>query len=202
MIPTTLLVALSGAAILTAPKTPDEVRKVGPFEGLAVEGSLTVEVARGAKSEVVLVGPAALREKVRTTVREGTLHVAGGGSVAVRVTTPTLSDVVVAGSGNVAARGPWKADSFSVAIAGAGGLSIDLEAESLDIAIAGSGTVHHKGSVGRAEVAIEGSGSIELGVRKQLKAAIVGSGSVRYRGSSDVKVEVATMGSGHVSRLD
>lgn len=202
------IVALSAAITstpedrVTAGDVADEVREVGAFDGLAVEGSLTVEVIRGAPAGVVVTGSTSERADIDTWVEGKTLHVAGGGAVKVRVTVPALREVSVAGSGRVVGSGSWKGESFSAAISGSGQLSLAIEVDQLEVAIAGSGHIELAGVARHAKVAIQGSGSIELGVKERLEAAIAGSGSVRYRGPDAVKVEAATVGSGRVRRVD
>jgi len=209
MFPIVTVLAL-GAAVISIPDAQvmaadvaDEVRQVGAFDGLAVEGSLTIEVEQGGPARVVVTGPASVRAEIDTFVKDNTLHVAGGGdAVKVRVTMPALREVSVAGSGRVVGSGTWKNASFSAAIAGSGRLTLTIQADLLEIAIAGSGHVELGGEARHAKVAIQGSGHVELGVKERLEAAIAGSGSVRYRGTEAVKVDAATAGSGRVQRVE
>lgn len=196
-------VAAFPAAQVTAADVADEVRQVGPFDGLAVEGSLTVELAQGGPARVVVTGTASERADIDTYVKDDTLHVAGGGdAVKVRVTLPALRELSVAGSGRIVGSGTWKSASLSAAIAGSGRLNLTIQTDELEVAIAGSGRVELGGEARRARVAIQGSGEVELGVKERLDAAIAGSGSVRYRGPEAVQVEVATTGSGRVRRVE
>lgn len=208
MIPIVTVLALGAAVIaipvaqVTAADVSDEVRQVGTFDGLAVEGSLSVEIEQGSPARVVVSGPASVLADIDTFVKDNTLHVAGGGdAVKVRVTMPALREVSVAGSGRVVGSGTWKSASFSTAIAGSGRLSLTIQADNLEVAIAGSGHVELGGEARHAKVAIQGSGHVELGVKERLEAAIAGSGSVLYRGSEAVKVDAATAGSGRVQRV-
>lgn len=208
---TGIVIALSGATIPfdtaspspQAGETATEVRKVGPFEGLAIDGSLAVEVRPGQPAGVTLAGPPGALAEIDTYVEHDTLHVAGGGDgVKVSITVPVLRHVAVAGSGSVVGLGRWKSDTFSVALSGSGRLEIAVDSDQLEIAVSGSGDVRLAGDARVAKVAVQGSGDVALGVKERLQVAIAGSGDVTYRGPAGLEPEVATAGSGRVRRAD
>ena len=135
------------------------------------------------------------------------------GTATVRVTMPSLTAMVLAGSGTIEAdemSGPAEAtiagsgsakvgtiaaEKLEVTIAGSGDFEASGNAQSLEMTIAGTG----KGAMGNlqvdtAEVTVAGSGDAEFSSDGTVEANIVGSGTVTVNGSATC--EVSSMGSG------
>ena len=135
----------------------------------------------------------------------------------VYITTPTIYNVRVSGSGNVSSEKKfWSKEPISFDIAGSGDITIDVNAPKVDADIAGSGNLTISGETRDVDVSIAGSGNFrgtELKAENaslnivgsgdayvfadvKLNAKIVGSGNVKYKGNAVVSKKV--MGSGKV----
>lgn len=137
--------------------------------------------------------------------------------ITVYISTPTISEVKVAGSGNVTSVGKFSSnEKMSFALAGSGNLTMTTSSPDLGAAIAGSGTLHLSGETRNLKAKIAGSGNFEgadlkaenvdvhiagsgdavVYAETTLSASIAGSGSVKYKGNAKVEKHVA--GSGEV----
>ncbi|MCB0581368.1 MAG: DUF2807 domain-containing protein [Phaeodactylibacter sp.] len=132
------------------------------------------------------------------------------------ITMPTLEEVNLAGSGDVAGETPFSGlGNFEANIAGAGNVSLSLEARAVSLSIAGSGDIELDGTAESVEVNIMGSGSVRaeslstptadiniagsgdcaIDATKKLDVSIAGSGDVYYLGSPEISKSIAGSGS-------
>lgn len=140
------------------------------------------------------------------------------GAIDYALTLPRLTDLTVAGSGDV--RGQLaQGETLSVTIKGSGDVRLDeVDAVEFRVSISGSGDVQLDGSASRQDVEVKGSGdydglgldtqeavvdvagsgNVEVRVSDRLDATIAGSGSVRYEG--DPRVNSTTRGSGSIEQ--
>jgi hypothetical protein len=119
--------------------------------------------------------------------------------VRLTVTTPTLSSLAGAGSGDFQV-GPFQTPSLRVSLSGSGDVQFEhLQAGELSISLAGSSDVKGSGQADKLSISVSGSGDVQLA---GLRADDV---NVRIAGSGDVKVhavrtlDVGIAGSGDVS---
>ena len=189
---------------------PTELVLAGPDRVVVTEGDdLDIEVSGDADAVAAL--RFSLSDETLAISRESDWK--GSGIATVRVTTPSLTTLVLAGSGDIDAE--RMSGAANVTVAGSGTVKIArLEAESLDLTIAGSGDITASGSAGsldltvagsgkaamanleadRAEVSIAGSGDAEFASDGPVEASIMGSGTVTVNGNADCTV--SSMGSG------
>lgn len=201
-----------------------ELDRSGPAPTeLVLAGPDEVSVMEGRALDIAVSGDTRAVEALRFSLEDGKLAIARAkdaerniGTARVRVTTPGLTAIVLAGSGTVDAErltgdagatiaGSGKvrvrevaASKFDLTIAGSGEFEGGGAAETLDLTVAGSGS----GRMGalqaaRADVSVMGSGSAEFSSDGRVDANIMGSGSVTVNGRADCTV--SAMGSG---RLD
>ena len=124
----------------------------------------------------------------------------GTGIATIRVTTPDISTLVLAGSGDVEVASMQSAADSAVTIAGSGKARIaDLDAKSLDLTIAGSGNFEASGKVDQLDLTIAGSGKADMAGLQAGGADITVAGSGDAEFASDGKVEASIMGSGTVT---
>ncbi|WP_261388879.1 head GIN domain-containing protein [Qipengyuania aquimaris] len=122
----------------------------------------------------------------------------GLGSATVRVTVPSLTAMVLAGSGTMEA--DEMTGSADVTIAGSGTAKVArMEAEKLDMTIAGSGDFEASGTADRLDMTVAGSGSGKMEGLKVERADITIAGSGNAAFASDGRVEASIVGSGDVS---
>ena len=181
---------LSGAA-------PDELVLAGPDE---------VQLTQGDKLAITVDGDPDAADKLRFTLKDGTLSVMregkwfGGGDsklAVVHVTMLAPKSITMAGSGKITA--PVLAREAKVTVAGSGNIeSPGIVGDKLDLTIAGSGSFKGAGAVKQLDLTIAGSGSAELdGVKTdKAKVTIAGSGDAAF--ASDGDVDATILGSGSV----
>ena len=178
-------------------QAPDELVLAGPDE---------VRVTTGDKLAITVEGDAEARDLVRFSLKDGSLAIhrkdnpfASTDKIAiVKVTMPAPREIVMAGSGKIAAA--QLASKAEVTVAGSGTIeSAAVAGESLDLTIAGSGNFRAAGNVKKLDMTIAGSGSAQMDALKVDKAhvSIAGSGSTTF--ASDGEVEANIMGSGNVT---
>ena len=191
-----------------------------PPRELVLAGPDTIIVARGAVFDIDVSGDDRAVEALRFHIEDDALQVSRKkdsgrdiGTATVRVTMPSLTAMVMAGSGKIevdemderaevtiAGSGSAKVakmdvDSVDLTIAGSGDFEAAGAAERLDLTIAGSGSAKMADlRVGRADVTIAGSGDADFSSDGTVEASIVGSGDVHVRGSATCTV--SAMGSG------
>lgn len=211
----------------SASRVSTETRTPGEFSAIAVEGSIGVVVNQGATRSLQIQADADTLPLIETVVESGrhgaTLQIrfkrgtsrTQRGSVDVKVTTPELLALAVAGSGNVriesfttpslklslagssnATLAGLSTADLGVSLAGSSDLRGDGRANRLTISVAGSGDVR-LADLQSDEVAIKvaGSGDVAVNAQRTLKVSIAGSGDVRYVGDPAVQSSVAGSGS-------
>ena len=129
-----------------------------------------------------------------------------------------ISEVTLAGSGDVWNKDVIKATNFKTAVAGSGDLTLKVEASSIDASLAGSGDLTLKGNsrdieasvagsgeiharelkADNAQVSVAGSGDVSISCSKSLRARVSGSGDIDYYGNPD-KQDTKVSGSGKIS---
>lgn len=178
-----------------------------PPEELVLLGPDEVRITQGDKLAITVEGDAAATDKLRFTLKDGTLGILregkmfnrdGGQAAIVNVTMPAPREVTMAGSGKISAAALAKA--ATVTIAGSGTIETTaLASDSLELTIAGSGDYRAAGNVQRLDMTIAGSGSAQMDALKadRAKLSIAGSGSAAF--ASDGEVNASIMGSGSVT---
>ncbi|MBX7528256.1 head GIN domain-containing protein [Qipengyuania vesicularis] len=120
------------------------------------------------------------------------------GIATVRVTIPSLTAMVMAGSGTI------EADQMNgkaeITIAGSGTVKVEeMATDSLEVTIAGSGDFEAAGTATDMELTVAGAGSAKMADLKvdTAEVTVVGSGDAEF--ASDGNVEANFVGSGDVT---
>jgi hypothetical protein len=186
-----------------------------------------LEIIQGVKQSVAIEGNMSELEQVITKVDNGRLRIYTQnyidqiGSLKVYITVTDLSDITVAGSGDVVVNSLLKTQNLNLEISGSGKIRItDLSAAKVELQIAGSGNINVKGNstdrmdvnvtgsgdvkaselqTKTADVNITGSGSVEIYATEYLEDNIIGSGNLYYKGNPKVNSRIT--GSGHAREL-
>lgn len=119
----------------------------------------------------------------------------GSGNATIRMTIPAVSQLAIAGSGNIEAT--TMASDADIEIAGSGRISVaSLSADELDVEIAGSGTVTAAGSARKLAVEMAGSGDVLMAelMADDVTIEIAGSGDVALSSNGSVDAEIAGSG--------
>ncbi len=201
-----------------------ELRTPGEFTQITNKVSADVEWRTGEAWQVEISAQANLIPLIKTEIKNGALIIytddsySSKESIVVKIISPELKEVHLAGSGNFKTFSPVKTENFSIHVAGSGTVEIaDMDVQNLNCHVAGSGDVNLTGgtaqlteahvagsgnvqakafSTGELKAHVAGSGDIACGVREKLDASVGGSGTIRYYGNPEVKSHVG--GSGEV----
>jgi len=217
--------AASAASVTGSGQSATEARQVGEFQAIALRGAIDAVVRQG-PTAVSVTADDNLLPHLETVVEGGTLQVRwkSGSSVRTRakvqvaISTPRLSALASAGSGDVRLSG-LDTPSLKLSLSGSGDAVLDsITTEELALSISGSADVKGSGKAGKLSISISGSGDVRLGelkaddvrisiagsgdaevnAAKALEVSIAGSGDVVYSGDAALKSRVA--GSGTVTR--
>lgn len=204
------------------------IRTTSDYDVVKFAGSFDYVLVAGTEGKIKLEGEENLLQHIITEVKKGTLiiktdneiHLNSSGNNSIKITVPfeSLTEVSLAGSGNLRNKNIISAKDFKVSAAGSGEVNLDLSATTINASVAGSGALALKGITNRlkvavagsgefkgfeldatdADVSVAGSGTAEIICNGHLKARITGSGDIKYRGvpgTTDTKV----VGSGSIS---
>lgn len=173
--------------------------------GVVLASPDTLIVSEGPALDIAVTGDPEAVEAMRFTIDDGTLGVMRekdlrnvGGRATVRVTMPSLSSIVLAGSGTVEAAS--LSGDADVTIAGSGTVrTAQVQATNFSMTVAGSGAYEASGSADALDLSIVGSGRSDMAELKVGSAdvTIAGSGAAQF--ASDGKVEASIVGSGEVT---
>jgi hypothetical protein len=212
-VPMTALALLSACQSGQAREAGAETTRTFPagnFTKLAIAGPYDVTVSTGSQPGVQATGGQNRLDEMVVEVQGDTLQIhprerSGGNwswkddrGVKVSVTVPALSDLAMAGSGDVSVN-RIAGESFGAALAGSGELRLeDIQARQFALRVAGSGDVSARGTVGAIKLSVAGSGTVDAAnlVSDTANVAVMGSGDVRLQAKQSANVSVA--GSGDV----
>ncbi len=204
------LVAVAGlsACSMAEPASAADRRfSVGSFDRIRSTGSMDVKVTTGPAVSVVARGTQADLDRLEISVRDGALLIGskpGSWSwsregVAVHVSVPALSGVVLTGSGGVDVN-RMAAPAVELSVTGSGDLKVAaIDAPKLRASVTGSGDLAMAGRCGAGALSVTGSGDIDADALacQTLDISVAGSGNVSANASRTANV--AVMGSGDVS---
>lgn len=191
--------------------------KVQSFEKVEIAGAFDVTYRQGDSCTVRIEAPEESLKELDIYTDGETLHIGPkrknlffslkslnrNYKIYVYATSPDLTSVEIAGSGEFDVNDHLDTDNLELSIAGSGDIKIaDLICDELDATIAGSGDLVIKKMVtGSADFSIAGSGDVEAkdidcGV---LAASIAGSGDMKFGGRTK-KYDESIAGSGKVEK--
>lgn len=222
---------LSGCSVVTGSgDVITDERNIDNFDAvqLNVSGDLTVE--QGDRTFLTIRGEDNIVERIETFVRNDTLVIRtkdrglmtilrNTEPIEIRLSTPTLEEISVSGSGNVfaaeltsetldmsisgsgdVALEMLASEQMEASISGSGNLNVaELSAETIDVSVSGSGDVYLAGRANKADLQVSGSGSIDTGDLAADVADVSVSGSGRVATWAKESIDVSVSGSGHVT---
>jgi hypothetical protein len=180
-------------------------RDVSAFDSVELAGGNNVVIHVGGDQSVVVKADDNLLSHVTTKVQSSTLVVGNTpGSLTTKspmsvvVTVPTLSELTLAGGGNMVVDG-IKAESLTVTLSGSGNVTGSGDAESLGVTLSGSGNAWFTQLVAdKAHAVLSGSGNIFVTASESLDASVPGSGTINYAGNP-LHVTKSVTGSGAIT---
>lgn len=194
-----------------------QVLDVPAFTDLAVDGAMDVQITKGEVQQVSVEAPANLIPLINTTVSGGEWDLStsscwsSGSGIVVHITTPLLSGIALAGSGNATADDVFGAGDIDLSTSGSGsitlhqvtakaitadsdgsgGITITGTCADLSTDLSGSGEFNGQGlTANNADISVAGSGNASITVITDLKASVQGSGNIRYAGKPQVASSV------------
>ncbi|TXK19142.1 GIN domain-containing protein [Homoserinibacter sp. GY 40078] len=185
----TAAVALTGCVALplraSGPMDTRQLEVGDDIDALRLETSIDLVVELGSEPGLELRGHTSALDRVRISESGGTIVVGSTGPGSLGhlrgvLTLTSLSQVEVAGSGDVAADFS-EADEVGIRVQGSGDIAAaNIDATRVDVEIDGSGDVQLRGATEAVVFSIRGSGDIEAGGLQAVDA------DVEVQGSGDV----------------
>ena len=192
----------SGSSTTGSGVAATQTRHVPAFHSVELAGGNNVVIHVGGKQSVVVKADDNLLRRVTTKVESGTLVIgntpgslAAKSPMSVTVTVPTLTELTLAGGGNIIVNG-IKTERLTVNLSGSGNLTGNGRVSSLDVTLGGSGNSWFTGLVADdVHAVLSGSGNIFVTATKSLDASLPGSGTINYVGNpKDVTKSVTGSG--------
>jgi hypothetical protein len=198
-------VNLGGPQVVGSGVRKTEKRDVKGFDRIEVGGATRLEYAPGKDTTVEVSTDDNLLPLLVTEVSGDTLKVSLTGNtstslgVTVKVTTPKLKGVSVAGASTAALTG-LAAKELHLDVSGASNVTASGTADRLDIDCSGASHVHAKDLTAQTVAAhVSGASSAEVHADKELKAHAEGASSIRYSGTPG-KTETSVGGASSVKK--
>ncbi|MFD2824757.1 head GIN domain-containing protein [Lacinutrix iliipiscaria] len=203
-------------------------RTTSDYDGVSCAGSFDYILVEGEEGQITIEGEENLLNYIVTEVKgnklivktENGINLSTSFNKTIKITIPykDISEVSLAGSGDLWNKGTIKASNLDISLAGSGDVVLNIEATSVEGSLAGSGDLTLKGrttnleasvagsgdfhgfdlDADNTEVSVAGSGDAEVVSNTMLKARVSGSGDIEYKGNpsrEDTKVN----GSGDIS---
>lgn len=202
-------------------------RSTSDYDGVKCAGSFDYVLVAGEEGNIKIEGEENLLEYIVTEVKDGSLivkvenhmNLQSSRNNTIKVTIPfkDISNVSLAGSGDLWNEDVITTNDMKVALAGSGDLILKIEASHTKASIAGSGDLTLKGSTNsldanvagsgdfhgfdlqanNTDVSVSGSGDAEVVCRENLKARVAGSGGIEYKGNPKTE-DTKVAGSGSI----
>jgi len=202
-------------------------RNTADYDAIKCAGFMDFKLVEGSEGNITLEGESNLLEHIITEVKDGVLKVkvAKGKNLKPSKNKPLLitipykdvSNVSLAGSGDVWNEGTISGSKLDTALAGSGDIILNVDVESASASISGAGDLTLKGKATNlktrvagsgdfhgfkldsvnVDASIAGSGDIGVNCSGELKARVAGSGDIEYRGNP-TKEDTKVSGSGSI----
>lgn len=220
-------------AINSRAEEVSETRDLRPFREISLRLSANLFIEQGDEYRIEMNGRQETLDRmivevvdhkliIRFSYEDMLLGNFDGGKITLKVITPTIEMLSVAGSGNIIAEKPLESRVLELFIAGSGDIKIaNLTCERVEAEITGSGDVVLSGQPVKeikvliagsgniiasqlkteyAKLRIAGSGNCDIYADNFIDARIVGSGDIRYKG--EALVESGISGSGKIQKIN
>ncbi|TCN55322.1 DUF2807 domain-containing protein [Flavobacterium circumlabens] len=204
-------------------------RSTADYDKIKVSGFFDVDLVSGKEGAITVKAEENLQAYIKVEVEGNVLKIytekntsispSSGKTVQITIPFEKISNVSLAGSGDIRSKSIIKSDSFSAALAGSGDLDLNVDATTFDLAVSGSGDIVLKGNTGslttklsgsgdidaaslkakNVDITISGSGDSKVFCSENLKARVSGSGDIEYVGNPKTK-ETKVSGSGSISK--
>lgn len=209
-------------------KITTEKRTTGDYDGIKCAGSFDYVLVAGTEGKISIEGESNLLKYIVVEVKDNNLiiktekniNLSPSKNKTIKITIPfkEISEISLAGSGDLWNEDKITATGFEVSLAGSGDVVLNIEASSIEGNLAGSGDLTLKGNTNNleanvagsgdfhgfdlqsnnTEVSLAGSGDAKVVCKESLKARVAGSGDIKYKGNPK-KEDTKVNGSGSIS---
>ena len=209
-------------------KMTTTTRSTADYDGIKCAGSFDYVLVAGTEGKITIEGEENLLQYVITEIKDNNLIIKTKKNVnlkpsnnkTIKITIPfkDISNVSLAGSGDLWNEDVITSTNLEVALAGSGDIVLNIAATNTEGKVAGSGDLTLKGNTNKLEakvagsgdfhgfdlqsnhtvVAVAGSGDAEVVSNESLKARVSGSGDIEYRGSPKTE-DTKVAGSGSIN---
>jgi hypothetical protein len=210
-------------------KVVSETRTTSEYDAIKIAGSFDVDLVAGKEGKITIKGEENILAAIVVEVEDNTLKIyvkkntnirsSMGKKVQVTVPFEKISELSLAGSGDIKSKDSIKNDKFSAKLSGSGNFDLSIDSNSLELNLSGSGNVNLKGTADNfttklsgsgdidaanlksknVEVNVSGSGNSKVNCNGSLTARVSGSGDIKYTGNPE-KRDVKVSGSGNISK--
>ncbi len=210
-------------------KVVTETRTTGDYDAIQISGFFDVDLVAGKEGKITIQGEENLLPAIKVEVENNSLKVYVERSTNIRtssnkkiqITIPfeKISELSLAGSGEIQSKDIIKNDKFSIKLSGSGNFTLPVDTNNLELNVSGSGNVHLKGTASNFSAKLSGSGNIDAANLKSkvveanvsgsgnskvacdesLTARVSGSGNIRYVGNPEKK-DTKVSGSGTITK--
>lgn len=206
-----------------------ENRKVTKAEKIVLKGNFDIVLVQGKTTSVTIETDENLQKYIIMTESKDELvfktkskfNLKSDHGIKIVITTPILTGVHLAGSGNVMGEGKFTGgNELKIDIAGQGDVDLNINTPKVEVDIKGSGNVNLQGETKsasfdiagtgdcnaemlkaeNARIKIAGNGNVKVYADITLDIKIMGSGDVFYKGNAEVSQKI--VGAGNVKKID
>jgi len=193
-------------ALAAASAGAQQTFPAGSFDRIILDGAVQLQLKQGGdKDEVVVIGDDDVKQLVQVHVGNNRLVISTEGNwkfwnknrVQVNVRLKNLSSLIISGASDVIATGPFKVDSLSVHIYGAGNVRFDeLSAGTLRFIVSGAGDGQMSGQVKDLGIDLSGKGKLQADTLKAANARvnISGVGNAALWVTDSLRVNISGVG--------
>jgi hypothetical protein len=178
-----------------------EIRKVGVFSSVEVDGTFNVYIECRKKQNLEISGDSNILPHIITRVNGSTLKITTGKTICpktmleVRISAENIDKAIVSGAVDLSISGVDN-NSLDIRIDGAGDINASGKTKNFKVDVSGSGDV--KAGELKAEnvdVSVNGAGNAIIYASRKLKAEINGAGDIIYYGNpKEVSENIAGAG--------
>lgn len=206
-----------------------ETRTTSDYDAIKVSGSFDVDLVSGKEGKIIVKGEENLLPSIKVVVEDNTLKVyvekntnirpSAGKKIQITIPFEKISEVSLAGSGDIQSKDTIKNDKFLAKLSGSGNFDLAVDSNNLELNLSGSGNVQLKGNTNNfttklsgsgdinaanlksknVDVNVSGSGNSRVNCNESLTARVSGSGDIKYTGNPE-KRDVKVSGSGKISK--
>ena len=190
-------------------QSQSEVRDVGPYQGIRLEGPYKVTLTTGTEGRLTFEGNRSDLDKIEFYVKKGILTIKKENTswfsdwksdlVSIRIPVEQINQIILTGSGEIQAETILKTPRLKIIISGSGNINLEVNTPSLNGIVTGSADLKLSGLSAQIGFTVTGSGSIEASALKSQfgKAKITGSGDINMQITEELYGQVT--GSGDIT---